>query len=89
VHSICNCEEGGGEGREWLLGGEELLGGGFHTRGVVFPNFKTWVLKIIVQVHALYHAPDQAAMIVDDLILQMKKCIQANPMLPVGMTSFL
>ena len=36
------------------------------------------------QVHAIYHAPEQATMIVDDLILQMKKYIDENPMLPVG-----
>ena len=29
--------------------GEELLRGGFHTRGVVFLNFKTGVSKIIVR----------------------------------------
>ena len=40
---------------------------------------------IFFQVHAIYHAPEQATMIVDDLILQMKKCIvDENPMLPVG-----
>ena len=39
---------------------------------------------IFFQVHAIYHAPEQATMIVDDLILQMKKYIDENPMLPAG-----
>ena len=36
------------------------------------------------QVHGVFHSPDQAAIIVDDLILQMKREIEANPMMPVG-----
>ena len=30
------------------------------------------------------HSPDQAAIIMDDLILHMKREIEANPMMPVG-----
>ena len=36
------------------------------------------------QIHGAYHAPDPAAVIVDDLILQMINEIEANSMLPVG-----
>ena len=32
----------------------------------------------------MYHAPDTAGLIVDDMVMQMKKCIEANPALPVG-----
>ena len=48
-------------------------------------RFDNFVKK---QVHAKYHTPDQATMIVDDLNLQMKKYIEANHMLTVGMQSF-
>ena len=49
-------------------------------------KFGQYIYKFVYyQVHARFHAPDQASMIVDDLILQMKKYIEANPMLPVGM----
>ena len=32
----------------------------------------------------MYHTPDSTALIVDDLVMKMKKCIEANPALPVG-----
>ena len=39
----------------------------------------------LIQVHGMFHAPDPASVIVDDLILQMKKYIEASPILPIGM----
>ena len=48
-----------------------------------------FIILFIYQVHTLHHTPDVAAMIVDDLVLQMKKVIEANPMMPVGKIIFI
>ena len=48
-----------------------------------------FIIIFIHQVHTLHHTPDVAAMIVDDLVLQMKKVIEANPMMPVGKIIFI
>ena len=58
------------------------------TPEVDVDTLPTFVLTFFVKVHAVFHEPDQASMIVDDLILQMKKNIEANPMLPVGKETF-
>ena len=58
------------------------------TPEVDVDTLPTFVLTFFFKVHAVFHEPDQASMIVDDLILQMKKNIEANPMLPVGKETF-